>query len=79
MQNANGVTVLHRYQRMLTFPLGVTALWNAITKRKVVNASDPVLARLKEEMPEVFDYFVKGPRPAAMGDDREIRRSKVRH
>ena len=48
--------------------LAHVAIWNALTRRRVIDLRDPTLGFLKSVAPAIFNDLIEAPRPVAMGD-----------
>jgi hypothetical protein len=48
----------------IRFKLGTIVLWNLLTKRKVVDATDPTLNLIKQAAPKQFEDLINAPLPA---------------
>ena len=56
------------FQCPIHFRLGQIAMWNLLTRRKVIDLTDPTLGMLKEAAPALFEDLVSSPRPTTMGE-----------
>lgn len=50
----------------LRFKLGTVALWNLLTKCRVIDGTDQTLALIKTHAPEQFEDLTKAPLPTTM-------------